>query len=228
MQPSEMFFFVVLPYLCLAFFVLGHAWRYITDRFGWTARSSEFLEKKLLLPGTVLFHWGIILTFVGHAGGLLIPQRIYDAFGISAEGHLAIAFWSGLAVGLASFAGIVPLLYRRLTHPRVIAAGTRNDAFTLGALAFVVATGLYNVIFGHHNVLYTLAPWIRSIVMLSPDPALMREVPWSFKLHVVSALVLLGFSPFSRLVHIWSIPVSYAVRPWIVLRRKPVLPPAGK
>ncbi|CAB5123361.1 Respiratory nitrate reductase gamma chain (EC [Olavius algarvensis associated proteobacterium Delta 3] len=83
--------FTVFPYLCLTVFVLGHAYRYVTDRYKWNARSSEFLEKKSLFWGAILFHIGIILTFVGHAGGLLIPQTYYDLFGITGDMHLSIA-----------------------------------------------------------------------------------------------------------------------------------------
>jgi len=93
----------------------------------------------------------------------------------------------------------------------------------LAGLFVVIAIGLYNVLFGHYNVLYTLAPWIRSIVVLSPRPELMREVPFLYKAHVLTGLALLAYSPFSRLVHIWSVPVSYLVRPWIVLRRNATL-----
>ena len=213
--------FTVFPYLCLTTFVVGHAYRYVTDRFHWNARSSEFLEKKSLFYGTVLFHWGIVLTFLGHAGGLLIPQRYLDMAGISAHAHMFIAYWSGLAAGLSAFSGAVLLLRRRLTVPRVQAAGTLNDIVTIAGLVLVTGAGIYNVIFGHCNVLYTVAPWIRGIVIFSPDPGLMREVPFSFKLHILGALALLGFSPFSRLVHIWSAPFSYAFRRYIVFRKYP-------
>ena len=67
--------FTVFPYLCLTTFVVGHTYRYLADRYTWNARSSEFLEKKSLFYGSVLFHWGIVLTFLGHAGGLLIPKE---------------------------------------------------------------------------------------------------------------------------------------------------------
>ena len=120
--------FTVFPYLCLTTFVVGHSYRYVTDRYGWNARSSEFLEKKALFPGSVLFHWGIVFTFLGHAGGLLIPQRLFDLVGIDSQAHLAIAYWSGLAVGLAAFVGVLLLLRRRLTHPRVKAVtAQRHD-----------------------------------------------------------------------------------------------------
>jgi nitrate reductase gamma subunit len=112
------------------------------------------------------------------------------------------------------------LLWRRLSNKKVRIAGTLNDIITLGALTLVISTGVYNVFFGYYNVLYSVAPWIRGIVFFSPDPALMRPVPLSFKIHVTAAWALLGFSPFSRLVHIWSVPVFYFFRRRIVFRRK--------
>lgn len=221
MDLAHILAFTVFPYLCLATFVVGHTYRYVTDRYGWNARSSEFLEKKSLFAGSVIFHWGIILTFFGHAGGMLIPQRYYDLVGIDDRAHLAIAHWSGLVVGIAAFVGIVLLLWRRLTHPRIQAVNNANDTVTVLALLFVIATGLYNVVFGNHNVLYTVAPWIRGIVTFTPDATLMAGVPFSFQLHVTAAWALLAFSPFSRLVHIWSAPVFYLFRRWILFRRHP-------
>lgn len=213
--------FTVFPYLCLATFVVGHSYRYITDRYAWNARSSQFLDRKSLFWGAVLFHVGIIFTFLGHAGGLLIPQKYYDLFGINSEMHLVIAHWMGEVVGIAAFIGCLLLLWRRLSHKRVRAAGTLNDVITLGALTLVISTGVYNVFFGHYNVLYSVAPWIRGIVFFSPDAELIRPVPLSFKIHVTAAWALLGFSPFSRLVHIWSLPVFYFFRRRVVFRRKP-------
>ena len=212
--------FTVFPYLCLSTFVLGHAYRYVTDRYGWNARSSEFLEKQALYPGSVFFHWGIVLTFVGHAGGLLIPQRVFDLFDIDSRAHLAIAYWSGLLVGLAAFFGVVLLLRRRLTHPRIKAVNRINDTITIAALVVVIGTGVYNVVFGHFNVLYSVAPWIRGIVTFTPDAALMKAVPLSFKIHVIAAWALLAYSPFSRLIHIWSLPVTYFFRSYILFRRR--------
>jgi nitrate reductase gamma subunit len=144
-----------------------------------------------------------------------------DLLGITAEIHIFVAFWSGLAVGLAAFLGALLLLWRRLTNPRIRAAGTLNDMVTVTAIVIVTGAGIYNVIAGHYNVLYTIAPWIRGIVFFAPDPYLMIEVPVSYTIHVIAALALLGFSPFSRLIHIWSAPFSYAVRRYLVFRKLP-------
>jgi nitrate reductase gamma subunit len=107
-----------------------------------------------------------------------------------------------------------------MTNARVRAASTMNDTFTIGALVIVITAGLYNVLFGHFNVLYTVAPWIRGIVTFTPDPGLMRPAPLSFKVHILGALALLGFSPFSRLIHIWSAPLVYFFRKFLIFRRR--------
>ena len=42
------FLWVIVPYVCLAVFAVGHWWRYRYDKFGWTTRSSQLYERKLL------------------------------------------------------------------------------------------------------------------------------------------------------------------------------------
>ncbi len=211
--------FSVFPYLALTTFAVGHPYRYFTDLYHWNARSSELLDKGSLKVGIWLFHWGVIFTFVGHAGGLLIPQSVYDAFGIDGATHTRVAFLLGLLFGLAAFAGSLLLLWRRFSRKRVRATTTLNDAVTLILLFLVIGAGTYNVCFGHFYVLDTVAPWIRSVLLLSPAPQLMDPVPLSYKVHILGALALLGFSPFSRLVHIWSVPFTYLFRNYIVFRK---------
>lgn len=220
MNWMENLAFVGFPYLTLTTFTVGHTYRYLTDAFGWNARSSELLDKKTLRLGITIFHWGILFTLLGHTVGLLVPQSFYDAVGISGRIHTEIAFYSGWVVGVAAFAGSLLLLWRRLTRKRVRATTSVNDWITLTLLIWVIGMGLYNVAFGHFYVLDTVAPWIRGIVTLRPDPSLMREVPLSYRIHILSALALLAFSPFSRLVHIWSVPLTYPVRRYVLFRRR--------
>lgn len=224
----DMLAYVIYPYLALTTFVVGHAYRFVTDAFGWNARSSELLDKESLRFGITLFHWGILLTLAGHTGGLLIPQSLYDAVGISGEAHTKIAFYSGWVVGAAAFAGSVLLLWRRLTRKRIRSTTSLNDWVTLVLLIGVIGAGFFNVAFGHYYVLDTIAPWIRGIVIFRPDPTLMGEVPLSYKIHILSALALLGFSPFSRLVHIWSVPLTYLFRSPLVFRRREQQPASGQ
>ncbi|UCG21085.1 MAG: respiratory nitrate reductase subunit gamma [Deltaproteobacteria bacterium] len=217
--------FLVFPYLALTTSVVGHLYRYISDPYGWNTRSSELLEKKGLKFGITIFHWGIIFTLLGHGVGLLIPQRYWDAVGIDSQTHTVFATYSGALVGAAALLGLCLLIYRRITKERILATTSLNDFVTLGLLFFVVATGTANVFSGlyeHFDILTTVAPWLRGILTLTPDPTLMLQVPLRFKLHILGVLTLIGFWPFSRLVHIWSVPLTYFFRRWIVFRRREI------
>lgn len=215
--------FLVFPYLILATFMVGHIYRYLVNPHGWNTKSSELLDKKGLKFGVTFFHWGIIFTLLGHGAGLLIPQRYWDAVGINSQAHTLFATYSGFIVGAMALLGLALLIYRRISKDRILATTSLNDFVTLGLLFFVVATGFTNVISGlyeHFDILTTIAPWLRGILTLTPDASLMLEVPLRFKVHILAVLTLLGFSPFSRLVHIWSVPLTYLFRRWIVFRRR--------
>jgi nitrate reductase gamma subunit len=215
--------FLVLPYLSLAVFAVGHLYRYFTDPLGWNSRSSELLEKNSLKYSSYLFHGGILLTLVGHAGGLLIPQAIYDKVGISGETHTRMAIWVGAVIGLGAFGGLMGLTGRRIFKERVRGVTAASDWAALLLLPAVVGAGLYNVFFGGYYVLDTIAPWVRSIVILAPEPGLMSDVPASYQIHILGAFILFAFSPFTRLVHIWSVPFTYLFRRFLVFRA-----PAGR
>ncbi len=215
--------FVVFPYLALTTFALGHLYRYVADPYDWNTKSSELLDKKSLKLGITIFHWGIIFTLMGHGVGLLIPQKYWDGVGIDGQTHALFATYSGVIVGAAALLGLILLIYRRISNERILATTTLNDFVTLGLLFFVVSTGFANVIRGlheHFDILTTVAPWLRGIVTLTPDPTLMLQVPLRFKIHILGVLALLGFSPFSRLVHLWSVPLTYFFRRHILYRRR--------
>jgi nitrate reductase gamma subunit len=220
MSTFDLFAYVTFPYLCLAVFAVGHAYRYITDRYAWNSHGSELIEKKTLFFGSYLFHFGILGTLGGHAVGLLVPQTVFDMVGIDAAAHTALAHYAGRVVGSAAFTGVLILLARRLFIRRIRLMTTATDFMVLIGLALVTGIGTFNVFFGGFHVLDTIAPWIRGILVLQPDPGLMAEVPLQYKLHILAAFALLALSPFTRLVHIWSVPLFYIFRRPLLFRRR--------
>ena len=48
----------------------------------------------------------------------------------------------------------------------------------------------------------------------------MAEAGLGFKLHALSALLLFAIWPFTRLVHVFSAPIGYFTRPYIVYRSR--------
>ena len=63
----------ILPYVVMLTLVGGLIWRYKYDQFGWTTRSSQLYESRLLRIASPLFHFGILAVLVGHIMGLVIP-----------------------------------------------------------------------------------------------------------------------------------------------------------
>src|SRR5690242_21581250 len=104
-SPLDIVLWVVVPYVCLTVFVLGHVWRYRYDKFGWTTRSSQLYERRLLRLGSPLFHFGILLVALGHIGGLLIPDSWTETVGVSETVYHAVAVCLGTVAGFCTLAG---------------------------------------------------------------------------------------------------------------------------
>ncbi|MEY7970659.1 respiratory nitrate reductase subunit gamma [Saccharomonospora xinjiangensis] len=222
---ADILLWVVLPYVSLAVFVLGHIWRYRYDKFGWTTRSSELYENRLLRLGSPLFHFGILVVFLGHVGGLLVPKSWTEAVGIGQETYHVLAVALGVVAGVATLAGAAILVYRRRTVGPVFSATTRNDKAMYVLLVGTIVLGLGTTVLGNltetpHDYRETVSPWFRSIFAFQPEPGLMAEATLGFQLHAIAALALFAFWPFSRLVHVFSMPLGYLTRPYIVYRSR--------
>lgn len=223
-SSAEIMLWVVLPYAVAANFVIGHLWRYFASPYTWTTRSTQLLESKLLRPGIILFHIGVLMAFFGHLVGLFIPMSWTEAVGMSNHAYHNMASISGSIAGTMMCAGLFLLIYRRLSNERVRATSIIRDHVVLIILTIVVVTGLFNAysqLFGNaHEYRETVAPWVRSIVFHHPEPELMAAAPFVFQLHALAAMALFIIWPFSRLVHAFSLPVGYTRRPYIVFRRR--------
>ena len=66
----------------------------------------------------------------------------------------------------------------------------------------------------------SISPWFRSVLMLSPDVSLMKDVPAIFQFHMFMWMMTAILFPFTRLVHCLSLPFEYLMRSNIVYRRK--------
>jgi nitrate reductase gamma subunit len=216
---------IIIPYLAIATFTLGHVWRYRYDKFGWTTRSSQLYESRLLRLGSPLFHFGILLVIGGHVFGILVPEAATRAAGISEQAYHVIAVALGIVSGFMTVAGMAILIYRRRVTGPVFSATTRNDKAMYVLLAATIVVGLATTVignaFGHpHDYRLTVAPYFRSIFYAHPDTGLITAAPAGFQLHAMLAWVLFAVWPFTRLVHVFSAPVGYLTRPYIVYRSR--------
>jgi nitrate reductase gamma subunit len=222
----DVLLWTVLPYVTIAVLAIGLWWRYRYDRFGWTTRSSQLYERRLLRIASPLFHLGILAVVGGHAVGLLIPSAWTDALGVSEDAYHAFALGLGGVAGFCTLVGVALLIYRRRTTGPVFMATTVNDKTMYVFLVAAIATGLLTTMVGAglvgtgHDYREDVSPWFRSIFLLQPQGELMADAPLSFQLHALAGMALFLIWPFTRLVHAFSAPVGYLFRPYIVYRSR--------
>lgn len=217
------FLWIIFPYLVIAIFVLGHAFRFHNNQLQWTAKSSEIFEKRILKWGSQFFHWGIICVFFGHVAGLLVPISVYHSIGLPDEVYHKGALYGGTVAGIAAAIGILTLVFRRLSVPRVRINSTVSDLLAVIFLTIVIITGIMatslNATAGFDYRL-TINPWVRGILTFHPDASLMVNVPLPFKIHMLCALSLFAVWPFTRLVHVISLPITYLGRTYVLYRKR--------
>jgi nitrate reductase gamma subunit len=223
-SSADTILWVAVPYICLAVFVVGHVWRYRYDKFGWTTRSSQMYESRLLRLGSPLFHFGILFVLMGHVMGLGVPKSWTEAVGASEGTYHVLAVGVGSIAGFCTLVGMGILIYRRRTVGPVFTATTKMDKLMYLVLATVIVLGLLNTavanIFEHYDYREGVSVWFRGIFALNPRPELMAAAPIGFKLHGLAAFLLFALWPFTRLVHVFSAPLGYLTRPYIVYRSR--------
>lgn len=224
MNLLDLFLWGILPYISIVILIGGTLWRYKYDQFGWTTRSSQVYESKLLRIASPLFHYGLVGVLAGHIVGLMIPASWTAALGMTNEGYHLMALIVGLPFGFAVTAGLAIMMWRRRTNATVFRATTVNDKimyiFLMGAIVVGVAATVISAFQGHHGHDYRadISPWFRSLFIFQPKIELMHNVPFEFKAHIVIAFLLFALWPFTRLVHAFTAPLHYLFRPYIVYR----------
>lgn len=228
MSYFHQFAFQIYPYIALAVFFIGSWVRFDKSMYTWRTGSSQLLSDKGMRVGSNLFHIGVIAILLGHLVGLLTPHAVYEHF-ITAPQKQLMAMVVGGVFGALCFIGISILLVRRLTNPRVRATGTFGDTLVLVLLFVQLVLGMVSItVSATHmdgGVMMQLGAWAQHIVTFRWGAAnFITDVHWIYKAHVFLGMTLFLIAPFTRLVHVWSIPVSYLWRPYqVVRRRQPVL-----
>lgn len=226
----QLFWWVILPYLALATFVIGHIWRYRYDQFGWTSRSTELQEKKLLKWGSPIFHYGTFAAIAGHVIGILIPESWTRAVGIPEVGYRWFSAGAGTVAAVLVVIGVATLAVRRIFVTRVRATTSPVDWVALILLAIVIALGIsetlgVNLLGGGYDYRQSVALWFRGLFAGDPDVKAIAHAPLLYQAHATAAWAVIAVWPFSRLVHAWSYPLWYLWRPFIVYRARVAVRP---
>ncbi|MCC7033688.1 MAG: respiratory nitrate reductase subunit gamma [Acidobacteria bacterium] len=224
----DLLVFAVLPYVTLVVFFLGTVGRYWNRPFSYSSYSSQFLENRFHFWAVVPFHYGILTVFAGHLVAFLVPRSIlaWNAQPV----RLYILEASGLAAGLLTLVGLVGIILRRYSEPKVRIVTSRMDWTVYALLLLQVTTGVLVAIFhpwGSSWFASVASPYLWSLFTFSPDLAFIAGMPWLVKLHIGGAFALFAVFPYSRLVHILVVPNPYLWRrPQVVRWYRPR--PAGR
>ncbi|MFA7095905.1 MAG: respiratory nitrate reductase subunit gamma [Gammaproteobacteria bacterium] len=223
----ESFLYGVYPYLAGTVFLIGSWIRFDREQYTWKTDSTQLLSKRNMRLASNLFHIGIIAIFFGHLIGLLTPHSVFLALGVSDMAHQNLAIAAGSIFGTLCLIGGTMLWLRRVTNPRVRAAGRRMDVFILSWIMLTLLLGLSTIpvsmnhaAHGNPGVMIALAEWAQSVVTFRADPSLLKDVDLIFKIHLFFGMTLFLLFPFSRLVHIWSVPLGYLGRAYQIVRTK--------
>lgn len=214
---SGLFWWAVYPYICGTILIVASFYRFVFRGKSWHAPSTEIFEKKWLRVGSILFHWGIIFALIGHIMGVLIPLEFYEAVGVTEELYHFFAIAGGSVAGLMVVIGLIVLIIRKATNPRVSAHAGFGDYFTVVLLLIIAGLGtymtlIYNTMYVAYEYRLTIGPWFRSLFTFQPQYELMTTVPFIFQLHIIISFLLFASIPFTQLIHMFSFPARYPAR----------------
>jgi nitrate reductase gamma subunit len=213
------------PYICIAILLIGSVLRFDREQYTWRSGSSQLLRRKQLVWGSNLFHFGVLFLLLGHGVGLLTPHAVY-AHVISAEQKQMLAIVAGSIAGSACFVGLTMLMHRRFFDARIRRTSTFGDNAVLVLLWLQLCLGLITVPLslshGDPGTMLRLSAWAQSIVTFQPGAAdLVRGLEWPYQAHLLLGLTIFLVFPFTRLVHMLSVPVWYlGRRGWQLVRTR--------
>lgn len=216
--------FQIYPYIAFAVFAIGCWARFDHAAYTWRTGSSQLLSGKWMRLGSNWFHVGVIAILCGHFVGLLTPHAVYEPFMTSASKQM-VAMVAGGLFGVICFVGLTILLARRLFNPRVRATGSTRDTLVLVLLYAQLILGLCSIVVSTQHLdgsqMVKLAEWAQHIVTFRPGAAeYIADAHWIYKAHVALGLTLVLIVPFTRLVHVWSVPLGYLTRPYQIVRKR--------
>lgn len=206
------------PYLAVTVLIVGSILRFDADQYSWRSQSSQFLRRRQMILGSNLFHLGVLMLLVGHFIGLLTPIWVFETLGIGHSFKQLVALVVGGIAGLAALAGATILLHRRLVDPRIRRSSSFGDIAVLTLLWLQLLLGVMTIFWTMQHLegeeMVRFMGWANAIITFNPEaPSLLSEAAWIYKLHIILGLTLFLITPFTRLVHIWSAPIWYLLRP---------------
>jgi len=212
--------FGAFPYVALIVFLIGSIYRYLQKGYQVSSLSSQFLEGKQLFFGSQFFHWGMVILFLGHLIGFLVPSAVLAWNGSPVR--LLILEFSAFGFAITSLVGLLLLIKRRLTTKRIKVVSNKMDYVVYAVLLLQIISGVGIAYFGRWGSSWfasVMTPYLRSVFALNPNVDLIAQLSTSnamallmVKTHIVTAFLIIGIIPFTRFVHFLVAPFDYIWR----------------
>ena len=215
----DQFLFAILPYMVAITFLPVTIQRYRARGFTYSSLSSQFLENQQHFWSLVPFHYGILVVTAGHIVAFLLPKQLL-AWN-SRPLRLYVLEISALIFAVLSLVGLCAAIVRRFTTSKVRQVTTTRDWILFALLLVQIATGIGVAIFdpwGSSWFAAAVTPYLWSLAKLSPNLAAVSAMPLLVKIHIVNAYLVIGYFPFTRLVHVLVVPNPYLWRKPQVVR----------
>jgi nitrate reductase gamma subunit len=219
----------ILPYVAVAAFVVGMAYRFRSwatlaspamtlfpapsDEQGNTLNTLEeaFLFKSAFRADQVLwamawvFHAVLLLVLVGHLRVFTNVDGLLMKLGMSDASIQALSSGAGGAAGVVILLAALLLLARRLALPRVREITGAADYVILLLIAAIILTGDLMRFGAEHFDLATTRQYFGTLAVFgdATTAGVLRNN--LFLLHMGLALILLMCMPFSKLLHFGGI-----------------------
>jgi nitrate reductase gamma subunit len=189
--------FAVLPYVAVMVFVIVVvARRFRVPPFGTPPQPAP-----RHYPERFLFRFGLLVILAGHLVAFLIPEQVLLWNDNTLRRYVLEV--SALVFALLTVVGLL-LTVARCWLSAEARQRVRLSDWLLYALLFLqVASGICLALlypWGSSWYATLVAPYLRSLIRLDPDAHLIVALPHLFKLHLVSAWLLLLVLPFTRVV----------------------------
>lgn len=210
--------FIAFPYVAVVLAIVIGIYRYKNDAFSYSSFSSQFLENRTLFFGSVPWHYGIIIILLAHIVAAVVPG-VWQHF-ISKPVRLYVLEITGLALALMTIIGLLFLMLRRISSRRIQIVTSTMDWVLLAALLVQVILGFSVALFyrwGSDWYLHTVVPWLYSLLKLNPQIQYVAMLPFVVKLHIIGGFLVILLFPFTRLVHLITVPIGYLWRPYQVV-----------
>ncbi|MCP4567084.1 MAG: hypothetical protein GY841_05850 [FCB group bacterium] len=225
----ERFLFVILPYLVLAVFIIGMAYRirkwvktpqpgavtlFPAPKPGsglfWNVLKESFLfpdlfrGDKFFWSISWLFHASLALIIIGHLRVVAgVFDRMFISMGMSAEGITRMSAVSGGAAGIIIMVAVAFLILRRLSLKRVREISLPADYIALILILAILITGNF-MRFGEHFDLAQTRVFFYHLATFSTAGVIVPPNSM-FQIHFLLVQLLIVYIPFSKILHFGGI-----------------------